>query len=201
MCLSGGRRRTGRWSRHQRRRRSNFSMPPVRFNVAMAFRSPPATLRRTAASMRSNGIVHGSEQPPSVRRGAGRRCSAISRSRARAVGGSPAQPGLIEVVLDRNAETSELGQVRRPAAGGSELEVEQRNGDAVTEDDVRELHVVVAHDGPALQDPRAPRSRCIPGSRTWRRRRGARAAAWRPTPARCRTGSSRDRAARGRRRR
>ncbi len=34
------------------------------------------------------------------------------------------------------------------AARGSELEVEQRNGDAVTEDDVLGAHVVVAHERP-----------------------------------------------------
>lgn len=44
------------------------------------------------------------------------------------------------------AEAGELGEVVDGAAGGSELEVDQRNGDAVTEDDVRKLHVVVAHE-------------------------------------------------------
>ena len=34
-------------------------------------------------------------------------------------------------------------------ARGGELEVEQRNGDAVTEDDVLGAHVVVAHERPA----------------------------------------------------
>ncbi len=35
------------------------------------------------------------------------------------------------------------------AAGGRELEVEQRDSDAITEDDVGRLEVVVAHDRPA----------------------------------------------------
>ena len=52
-------------------------------------------------------------------------------------------------MVDRYTEAGELGHVVDGAARGSELEVEQRNGDAVTEDDVRELHVVVAHERPA----------------------------------------------------
>jgi hypothetical protein len=60
---------------------------------------------------------------------------------------SRAGPG--QGVVDRYTEAGELGQVVDGAARGSELEVEQRNGDAVTEDDVRRLHVVVAHERPA----------------------------------------------------
>jgi hypothetical protein len=56
---------------------------------------------------------------------------------------------LVEVVLDRHTEGSELGHVVESAARGSELEVEQRHGDPVTEDDVRELHIVMAHQHPA----------------------------------------------------
>lgn len=66
----------------------------------------------------------------------------------RPVGASPAEPGLVNVIVDRYAEAGELRHVVDGAARGSELEVEQRNGDAVTEDDVRRLHVVVAHERP-----------------------------------------------------
>jgi hypothetical protein len=44
---------------------------------------------------------------------------------------------------------TELGHVVDGAARGRELEVEQRNRDAVTEDDVLGAHVVVAHEHPA----------------------------------------------------
>ena len=39
-----------------------------------------------------------------------------------------------------------MGEVVDGAPRGSELEVEQRNGDAVTKNHVRRLHVVVAHE-------------------------------------------------------
>ncbi len=54
----------------------------------------------------------------------------------RPVGGPPAEPGLVKLVVDRYAEAAEVGEVVDGAARGSELEVEQRNGDAVMEDDV-----------------------------------------------------------------
>jgi hypothetical protein len=42
-----------------------------------------------------------------------------------------------------------MGHVVDGAARGSELEIQQGHGDAVTEDDVRKLHVVVTHERPA----------------------------------------------------
>ncbi len=68
---------------------------------------------------------------------------------SRSICGQPAHPSLIELIVDRDAKSGQLRQVVDGPPRGSELEVEQRNRDAVTEDDVRKLDVVVAHDRPA----------------------------------------------------
>ena len=109
-----------------------------------------------------DGVVHGGEQlrptVPVQPVGVGDE----SQPR-RPVGGSPAEPGLVDVVLDRDAEAGELGEVVDRAARGGELEVEQRDRDAVTEDDVRGLHVVVAHERPARRVGQA----VVPGETAW----------------------------------
>ena len=133
-------------------------MPPVRCNVAITFGSSASTLRRAACLDPVDGIVHGGEQlrptVPVQSVGVG-----DESQPGRPVGGPPADPGLVDVVLDRYAEAGELRQVvDRPTRRG-ELEVEQRDRDAVTEDDVRELHVVVAHERPA----RGIGQRVVPG--------------------------------------
>ena len=94
-----------------------------------------------------------------------------------------------------------MGQVVDGAARGRELEVDQRNGDAVTKDDVLGAHVVVAHERPA----RRVSQRVVPGE-TLRVEPagGVVQPAQQPGDrrrARCRTGSSPDRAPRGPRRR
>ena len=107
--------------------------------------------------------------------------------------------GLVEVVLDRYTEAGE-GPRLDGAARRIELEVEQRIGDAITEDDVLRAHVVVAHERPA----RRVSQTVVPAETIGVEPPAAspsRAAAWRWTPARCRTGSSPDRAPRGPRRR
>src|SRR5262249_17027768 len=60
---------------------------------------------------------------------------------------------------DRHAKSSEMSHVIDRAARSSELEVEQRDRDAVTEDDVLGTDVVVAHECPA----RAVSQTVVPG--------------------------------------
>src|SRR5439155_16783785 len=83
-----------------------------------------------------DGIVHGGEQlraaVPVESVGVGDESESC-----RPVGALPAEPGLVELVVDRYAEAGELGHVVDGTAGSRELEVEQGNGDAVAEDDVR----------------------------------------------------------------
>jgi hypothetical protein len=61
----------------------------------------------------------------------------------------PADPLLVEVAFDRDAEAAELGQVIDGSPRGGELEVDEGNSSAIAEHDVRGLNVVVADDRPA----------------------------------------------------
>lgn len=63
-----------------------------------------------------------------------------------AVRGMPAQPGGVGVVVDGHAHPGELSEVVDWAARGTEVEVEQADGDAAIEHDVLEADIVVAHD-------------------------------------------------------
>ena len=63
------------------------------------------------------------------------------------VGGSPAEPGLVDVVVDRHAEAGEVGQVVRPDGQGRRTRSRSAPRRCLRRnDDVRELEVVVAHD-------------------------------------------------------
>src|SRR5262245_50614459 len=91
-----------------------------------------------------NRIVHGAEHlhpsvvVQSVRVG-------DESEPCRPIRGSPAEPSLVEFVVDGNAKAGEVGNVVDGAARGSELEVQERNGDAVAEYNVVRADVVVAH--------------------------------------------------------
>ena len=135
MRVRGGRRRTGR---------SGPSTSGAGGRISRCHRSgaPSRWVRVTGVDAAADccfdavdGIVHGGEQfRPTVPIESV--CVSHESESCRPVGGSPAEPRLVELVVDRYTEAGELGEVVYGAARGSELEVEQRDGDAVTEDDV-----------------------------------------------------------------
>jgi hypothetical protein len=135
MRVRGGRRRTGRGGpstsgaggRSARCHRSGSHRDGVR--VTRIDAAPHGCFEA------GDGIVHGREQlrPAVAVQSVG---LGDESEPCRPIGGPPAEPGLVKVVVDRYTEAGELGEVVDGAARGSELEVEQRNGDAVMEDDV-----------------------------------------------------------------
>ena len=66
---------------------------------------------------------------------------------SRVVADVPSKPLCTELVVDWNTHSGKLGEVVERSTGRSEVEVKETNGDAVSEDNVLQAHVVMANNG------------------------------------------------------